>query len=496
MTESSQALRTRQFLFDTSDCEVRAKLRGKLPQTAVPTAQTIAAPSALMTAIREQYDTSKASSILGIIVEHLLRPAAGAEAGTIAGINMDRVLTRCPTFVKAITATRDKLQAIYTGTEPKYDVELTVGKLTGHPDIVAGSHIFEVKWTTQLKQNFTNFLLQLFCYAAMDQKATHVHLVLPAQTTIMSWDLSEWSKRALFRQTMITLAEQVHAKFTRPNHFMQFQIVAATVGIGHHIGRKNPRQTLCQLVLEQHNPYPTQLFLSGNNNTSTLHLSDMDIAKMNDHITRNSQSIYVHAPYQINLCATPGTQDNYFTKALSYNLEVSAAIGFRGVVVHTGKLSRPGYSLEHMEANIWTVLANATVECPLLIETPAREGTEQLNDPEQLAEFVMRFHKDCPLGTKQEMQQKVGICVDTCHVFAAGHQPMDYIQTLAKTFKEAGGAGEGASLIKLIHFNDSLFPFNSNRDRHATPGTGEISWSQLSTVVVYAVIHKIHMVVE
>jgi sugar phosphate isomerase/epimerase len=141
--------------------------------------------------------------------------------------------------------------------------------------------------------------------------------------------------------------------------------------------------------------------------------------------------------------------------------------------------------MENMEANIWSILVNTTSECPLLIETPAREGTEQLNDPEQLSEFVMRFHKDCPLGTRDQMQKRIGICVDTCHVFAAGHQPMEYINSIRDT-----------NLIRLIHYNDSLFPLNSNRDRHATPGTGEISWGQMSAVIIHAVNYNIPMIVE
>jgi deoxyribonuclease-4 len=317
--------------------------------------------------------------------------------------------------------------------------------------------------------------------------ATHLHLVLPNQSTIMTWDLNEWKKRELFRQTMIDLSEQVYTKSIRPNHYMEFQIVAACTNIGHHIGRENPKHTLVKLVTEQKNTYPTQLFLSGNVQSKIDIIPDMDIAVMNDHIIRHSQCIYVHSPYCINLCTTPGAHDNYFTKSLAYHLEVSAAIGFKGVVVHTGKLCKPGYSMENLETNVWTVLANATVDCPLLIETPAREGTEQLNDPEQLAEFVMRFHKDCALGTEAEMKRKIGICVDTCHVFAAGHQPLDYIKILDECDQ---------SLIWLVHYNDSLFPFDSHRDYHATPGTGEVSWAQLSEVAVTCVNRNIPMVVE
>jgi hypothetical protein len=279
------------------------------------------------------------SSILGIIVEHMLRDPADNPSDLPLSIpNLKELVSRpsVSAFMTALTTIIDGLNKLYAEHRPKYDVVLGVGHLVGHPDIVSGTHFFEVKWTTQLKQNYNSFLLQLFCYGAMEPRATHLHLVLPSQSTIMTWDLKSWTKRELFRRTIIDLSEQIHTKFTRPNNFIKFQIVASEVGIGHHIGRKNSKQTLCQLVLEQRNKYPTQLFLSGHATSKTpAGITDADIAIMNDHITRNNQRIYVHAPYLINLCAIPGTQGDYFTKSLAYNLDVAAAIGFLGVVVHT-----------------------------------------------------------------------------------------------------------------------------------------------------------------
>lgn len=470
-------LRARQLLFSTQDGEVRSKLRGKIVKKDIPSKSGISPPSALMTLIKTQY-AENPSSVLGIIVEYLLRSTKTDSLNYDAiphNLNLPNIretAERSEVFTTVLLNTVEQLHILYQGRKPKYDVELGCGHVTGHPDIVVGTHIYEVKWTTQLKKNFTNFLLQLFTYGAMEPKATHIHLVLPAQSTIMTWDLKQWSKRELYLSTLIDLSEQIHKKLSRPNHIHEFQLLSAMLGIGTHIGRQNG-QKLCPFVLKQNNPYPTQLFIQGNLSTKVDTLSDCDIAKMNDHVINHKQRIFVHAPYSINLCIPPGNQDDYGVMSLIYNLQVASAAGFLGVIVHTGQLTRgkPDYSMDNMETNIWKVLAYATEECPLLIETPAREGSEQLNDPELLAEFVMRFHKDCPLGTEKQMEKKIGICVDTCHVFSAGHQPMAYLNIMDQC---------NMNLIRLIHFNDSLYPLGSCKDRHELPGRGEIPWEQLS----------------
>jgi len=487
-------LRVRQLLFATKDCEVRIKLRGKVMKKDLPEAKGISPPSPLIQLIKKTYPDQKSSpsSILGIVVEHLISSKVVGELNYIdMPVNLPKLretVERSKVFVKAMTSTVQQLHKLYAEKQPKYNIELGSGHVTGHPDIVVGTHIYEVKWTTQLKKNYLGFLLQLFTYGALEPKATHLHLVLPAQSTIMTWDLSKWKKRDLYRTTLLELAEKIYNKFNKPNHLWDFRILKSTLGIGHHIGRKNA-QKLCPFVLEQQNSVPTQLFLRGNLSTKVDKFTDTEIAKMSEHVINYRQQIFVHAPYSINLCITAGTQDDYSLNSLVYNLQVANSVGFAGVVVHCGTLTRgkTGYSLENMETNVWTALASASEECPLLIETPCREGGEVLNNPEELAEFVTRFHKDCPYGTAGQMRKKIGICIDTCHIFAAGHLPLDYIQ-IVDYYDQ--------SIIKLIHYNDSVLPLGSGLDRHETPGMGEIPWEQMSTFAQICSKRGIPMITE
>jgi deoxyribonuclease-4 len=68
--------------------------------------------------------------------------------------------------------------------------------------------------------------------------------------------------------------------------------------------------------------------------------------------------------------------------------------------------------------------------------------------------------------------KRIRMCLDTCHVFACGHKPIEYIQ---ESLKKPG-------LLKLIHFNDSLGACGSCVDRHAYIGTGNIGMEGMTQI--------------
>ena len=82
---------------------------------------------------------------------------------------------------------------------------------------------------------------------------------------------------------------------------------------------------------------------------------------------------------------------------------------------------------------------------------------------------------------------RLRICVDTCHVFAAGHPPLEYIQAVWAA---------DASLLKLVHFNDSSATCGSCVDRHAFIGTGEIGITAMTAIANYCRERLIPMLVE
>jgi deoxyribonuclease-4 len=163
-------------------------------------------------------------------------------------------------------------------------------------------------------------------------------------------------------------------------------------------------------------------------------------------------------------------------------MEYGAKLGAKGVVVHVGKYTNQELSiaLDNMSNAVSQILEKTDSSCPLLIETPAGQGTEMLRDMVEFSEFIKKFMPEDPL-----VSSKIGACLDTCHVFASGHKPSEYIQYI-------GDRG----LLRLVHYNDSNDICGSCKDRHALVGQGHIGIAEMTAVADYCGANKISMVIE
>ena len=175
---------------------------------------------------------------------------------------------------------------------------------------------------------------------------------------------------------------------------------------------------------------------------------------------------YVHAPFLINLGSpTVGTYENSI-RSTAYSLQRGQDIGALGVVIHTGSavdVSHVESAWKQIKKGMLPVLEKLTDDSPmLLLEPTAGQGQSLVKRLEDLEYYLKAL----------EYHPKVGICLDTCHVFAAGHD-------IAKK----GGMKEtldllvevaGAERIQLIHANDSMDICGALKDRHQNIGDGFI----------------------
>jgi deoxyribonuclease IV len=449
-------LRVRQVL-NQSDC--RAKLRGKLPSGAliVPDTPRVSYPQSVLKLFdHESY------SYLGLITEQLLRyeDIGLARLRDIIGHFTTHQLSskvKLTAFLDKVKVTRTRL--LQLAKDPlQYDTVVTGHGIEGHPDIRTETEVFEVKTSGRLKESWTYFLLQVFTYAALDNNITKVHLVLPLQAMIWSWDLKDWNKRLLFQQTLEICVNQV------PHPDMNTKLILSamfqTFPIGTHIHKKGSLVNTLGSVKSPVLPY--QLFLGGPA-TTHVQIADQELAECQQLIDQQHLLVWVHAAYLINLCAI----NEYNVRCLTTLLNYAKSMGARGVVVHMGKHCQLslGEAMNNMTCNLLEILETATPTCPLLLETPAGQGTEVLAEgPEALCEYCANF--DDP---------RLGICVDTCHVFAAGQHPLAYLQPILNKPK-------WCQMLQLIHFNDSARPLGARVDRHEIRGLGHIGASELNQV--------------
>lgn len=373
-------------------------------------------------------------------------------------------------FLENLKNTKQKMDEIKEGT---YELQAEVGKgpVVGHPDFRTETQIFEVKVTGQLEKNWLDFLFQTFAYGSLDEKVKEVCIVLPLQETVWRYNVENWSKRKEYRKF---LEDKAGKRESEATILMMALLLMNKYNIGSHIGKQKLLHNTIDTFPFYERPY--QIFLSGPQN-SKINIGEEDLLLTKTKIETTKAKLYIHSPYIINLCEEPGNKDDYQVKLLIKNLEYGVKIGAKGVVVHVGKSCgrEEEDALKNMYENISRVLESATEECPLLLETPAGQGTELLTKFEEFQEFISIVE-----------DKRLGICVDTCHVYASGQDPKEYLEKL----KEKG------EKVRLVHYNDSEGCCGSCVDRHAVPGGGKIGYEKMEEIGRFCQQEEIDMLYE
>src|SRR6476620_559234 len=175
------------------------------------------------------------------------------------------------------------------------------------------------------------------------------------------------------------------------------------------------------------------------------------------------EAVIIHAVYLIN-CAT---KDKDLRKksltSLTHALRIGDAIGARGVVLHPG--SQKTDPLKPSLKRAAKVIAAALKEsdsCPLLLEQTAGHKGLLGRDFEQTAELI-------ELAGGGE---RLGLCLDSCHLFVQGYDVTDPAH-LSAVLDEADER-VGLERLRCLHVNDAAAPLGSCRDRHANIGKGEM----------------------
>lgn len=188
-------------------------------------------------------------------------------------------------------------------------------------------------------------------------------------------------------------------------------------------------------------------------------------AEQDARLREAAMPVFIHATYMINLgSGNPGVAAKS-ADAVAHALRRGGEIGARGVVVHTG--SAVGWDRDRALAQLaeltLPLLDKLADDDPdLLFEPMAGQGQMLCAQAGDLAEYL----------TALEFHPKAGVCLDTCHVFAAGHDiTADGGVSAMLAELSAAGAGER---VKLVHANDSVLGCGAKRDRHATIGAGLI----------------------
>jgi deoxyribonuclease-4 len=170
----------------------------------------------------------------------------------------------------------------------------------------------------------------------------------------------------------------------------------------------------------------------------------------------------VHASYLINLGCGPGELREKSIAAFIDELQRCDQIGAPWLVVHPGSCPDTARGLAAIAEALDRTFAAHKGKCVVLLETAAGQGSALGRTFEELREVRDRVRSP----------ERVAICLDTCHVFAAG-----YDLTTGRTYDETFNRFDkvlGIGLLKAFHLNDSMKPLGCRVDRHEHVCKGEI----------------------
>jgi len=191
----------------------------------------------------------------------------------------------------------------------------------------------------------------------------------------------------------------------------------------------------------------------------------LELAKEN-----NFATILAHAPYTLNACSGDENTRSFAIEIMKDDLDRMEYIPNNLYNFHPGSHVKQG-----TEVGIKYIfdMLNAILKpeqtTTVLLETMAGKGTEIGRTFEELQEILSNI----------KLSDKMGICLDTCHVYDAGYDIVNDLDGVLEQFDKIIGLDK----LRAIHLNDSMNPFESHKDRHQKIGEGSIGLEAIKNII-------------
>ena len=207
--------------------------------------------------------------------------------------------------------------------------------------------------------------------------------------------------------------------------------------------------------------------------------------------TANLKLVIAHDSYLINPASGNETLREKSIQGLVTELERADLLGIPWVVAHPGAAGDQDRTVAVNRAAdgiIESLRRTKKLSSGILIETTAGQGTCLGDTFEEIAAMLHRIDKI------KSLQKRVAVCLDTCHVFAAGY-PLNPKKSLDETIKQFDDT-IGLPRLKVIHANDSKREQGSHVDRHEGIGEGAIGRAAFKLLVTHPKLKKIPFILE
>lgn len=194
-------------------------------------------------------------------------------------------------------------------------------------------------------------------------------------------------------------------------------------------------------------------------------------------------AILAHAPYTLNPCSASEQTVSFAREVMTDDLRRMEHFPNQMYNLHPGSHVGQGVSagIQKTAETLNAVLAE-NPGTTVLLETMAGQGSEIGGTFSELSQIIGLL----------EHQNRVGVCLDTCHVFSAGYDIRSDLDTVLTAFDREIGLHR----LRYIHLNDSKFDCGSHRDRHEKLGLGKIGWDAIGRLVRHAALRHLPFCLE
>ena len=246
--------------------------------------------------------------------------------------------------------------------------------------------------------------------------------------------------------------------------------------IGSHVSNNGFR--MLQGSVEEAISYGANCFmvyLGAPQNTYRKPFSEMRIKEALDLCYENNinpNDIIVHAPYIVNLAQSDNQKFEFAVSFLTNELMGTSLIGAKYMVLHPGAHVGMGsdYGINRIAMGINIMLSDTmNYGSVILLETMAGKGTECGRTFEEIASIIEKVHN----------KDRIGVCLDTCHINDAGYDIVNDYEGVIEEFDRV----IGLEYLKVIHVNDSKNTLASHKDRHENIGFGNVGFDTIMKFV-------------
>ena len=242
--------------------------------------------------------------------------------------------------------------------------------------------------------------------------------------------------------------------------------------IGSHVSFKKDTQLVGALNEALSYGSTAFMFYTGApQNTNRVPLSDeltLKAKKIMEEKGLDIGDVVVHAPYIINLANGDESKYNFSISFLKQECKRCETLGIKKLILHPG--SHVGLGVDVAISNITRALNEVLKDTStvILLETMAGKGTEVGRSFAEIKEIISRI----------DYQDKIGICLDTCHLSDAGYDISNF-DSILDELRDL----ELLDKVLCIHINDSKNILGSHKDRHENIGFGELGFDNLIKVI-------------